>query len=68
MKGLSLTSLRAGQRYRLINFGDRYEFEILEVMYPQDFKIKDLYTLEQYFLSDITKYGIGKDFEIRELS
>lgn len=67
MKGLSYNSLRAGTRYWLVNFGDRYEFEILEVLGPQDFKLKDINTLEVYFMSELIQYGKGQDFEIREL-
>ena len=67
MSGLSYSSLRAGKKYWLRNFGDRYEFEIQEVLSPLDFKLKDLHTLEHYLLSEITQYGKGKDFEIRDL-
>ena len=66
-KGLSYSSLRAGKKYWLRNFDERYEFEILEVLHPQDFLIKDLMTLEKYRLSELTQYGTGKDFEIRDL-
>lgn len=68
MKGLSYSSLRAGKQYWLVNFGERYEFEILEVLHPQDFKLKDKNTLEHYKMSEITQYGKGNDFEIRELN
>ncbi|WP_421869248.1 hypothetical protein [Marinoscillum sp.] len=67
MAGISYSSLRAGQKYWLVNFGERYEFEILEVLPPEDFKLKDLNTLESYLMSDLTRYGRGQDFEIRDL-
>ena len=67
MKGLSYSSLRAGKRYWLVNFGEKYEFEILEVINSQDFKLKDINTLETYQMSEIIQYGKGEDFEIREL-
>ncbi len=67
MAGISYSSLRAGKKYWLTNFGDRYEFEIMEVLHSQDFKLKDLTTLETYLMSDLTRYGQGKDFEIRDL-
>ncbi len=67
MAGISYSSLRAGQQYWLVNYGERYEFEILEVLPPEDFKLKDLNTLEYYFMSDLTRYGKGNDFEIRDL-
>lgn len=68
MQGISFTSLRVGKKYWLTNFGERYEFEILEAFSSQDYLLKDLYTLEQYHLSDLVSYGKGKDFELRDLS
>ncbi|HZX75346.1 MAG TPA: hypothetical protein VFE57_13045 [Cyclobacteriaceae bacterium] len=67
MAGLSFDVLRVGKKYSLINFGDRYEFEIERIMVNGDFKVKDLTTLERFQLKDTIKYGKGKDFEIREL-
>jgi len=67
MAGLSFDVLRVGKKYRLLNFGDRYEFEIERIVGNGDFKVKDLHTLERYLLKDTIKFGKGKDFEIREL-
>ena len=67
MAGLSFDVLRVGKKYTLINFGDRYEFEIEKIMVNGDFKVKDLTTLERFQLKDVIKFGKGKDFEIREL-
>jgi hypothetical protein len=66
MKGLALNSLRVGKKYRLINYGDRYEFELLRIL-TSDFELKDLHTLERYQLKELTKFGKGPDFEIREI-
>jgi hypothetical protein len=66
MKGLALSSLRVGKKYRLINFGDTNEF-VIEQVIGNDFAVKDLLTLERYRLKDLYKFGKGKDFEIREL-
>jgi hypothetical protein len=66
MAGLSFDVLRVGKRYYLINYGDRYEFEIEKILID-DFKVKDVHTLERYLLKDVLKFGQGKDFEIREL-
>jgi hypothetical protein len=66
MAGLSFDVLRVGKRYRLVNFGDHYEFEIERILSNGDFKVKDLHTLERYLLRETIKYGKGKDFEIRE--
>jgi len=67
MAGLSLDVLRVGKRYRVINFGDRHDFEIEEKLVDGNFKVKDIHTLERYVLSEIYRFGRGKDFEIRDL-
>lgn len=67
MKGLALSSLRVGKKYRLTNFGDTNEFVIERILSGNDFTVKDLLTLERYRLKDLFKFGKGKDFEIREL-
>jgi hypothetical protein len=67
MKGLALSSLRVGKKYRLTNFGDTNEFVIERVINSNDFAVKDLLTLERYRLKDLYKFGKGKDFEILEL-
>lgn len=66
MAGLSFDVLRVGHRYYMINYGDRYEFEIERILID-DFKVKDIHTLERFLLKDLLKFGKGKDFEIREL-
>jgi hypothetical protein len=67
MAGLSFDVLRVGKKYRLVNLGDKYEFEIERILVNGDFNVKDLHTLERYLLKDTIKFGRGKDFEIREL-
>ncbi|MCE2733275.1 MAG: hypothetical protein O9302_06670 [Cyclobacteriaceae bacterium] len=67
MKGLSLDVLRAGKKYRLINFGEKHDFIIENILANGDFEVKDLHTLERYRLLDLVRYGKGADFEIREL-
>lgn len=66
MGGLSFDVLRVGKRYFMVNYGERYEFEIERILI-NDFKVKDIHTLERYLLKDMLKFGKGKDFEIREL-
>lgn len=67
MAGLSFDVLRVGKKYFLVNFGDRYEFEIERILLNNDFKVKDLHTLERYHLKEVLQFGMGTDFEIREL-
>jgi hypothetical protein len=66
-KGISFGALRNGKRYYLINYGDRVEFEVEQILGNGDFKVKDLTTLERFLLMDLIRYGKGNDFEIREL-
>jgi hypothetical protein len=66
MPGLSLNALRVGKQYVLVNFGDKYEFEIEQALSHQDYRVKDLNTLELYTVKELFKFGKGKDFEIRE--
>jgi hypothetical protein len=67
MAGLSFDVLRVGKRYYLVNYGDRYEFEVERILVNQDFKVKDIHTLERYHLKEVLKFGRGKDFELRDL-
>lgn len=67
MSGISPGALRIGKRYRVINFGDQHEVEIEEALLDGDFQVKDINTLEHFLLSEIVKFGTGRDFEIRDL-
>ncbi len=67
MAGLSFDVLRIGKKYRLVNYGEHYEFEIEKILSNGDFNVKDLHTLERYHLKETIKFGKGKDFEIRDL-
>jgi hypothetical protein len=67
MAGLSFDVLRNGKKYRLINHGERNDFIIEHILVNGDFKVKDLHTLERYYLKDLIKFGRGKDFEILEI-
>jgi len=67
MAGLSFNVLRFGKKYRLTNFGEKHEFEIVNIFDNGDFKVKDLLTLEFYYLKDLIAYGKGKDFLLEEI-
>jgi hypothetical protein len=67
MQGLSFDVLRNGKKYRLINHGEHFEFVVEYILPNGDFKVKDLHTLERYYLKDLIKFGKGKDFEIQEM-
>ena len=67
MAGLSFDVLRTGKKYRLINFGEEHEFVIENVLGNGDFKVKDLLTLERYYLKELIRYGKGKDFLLESI-
>ncbi|MBV6643823.1 MAG: hypothetical protein KI790_00150 [Cyclobacteriaceae bacterium] len=67
MRGLAFSSLRTGERYRLKNFGEEFRFELIKILPGEEFVLKDLTTLEEYRMSDLTQFGRGEDFEIREI-
>lgn len=64
---ISFDTLRVGHHYRLVNYGEVTEFEVLDIKNDGDFKIKDLTTLEKYNLNDLIKFGKGKDYNLVEL-
>lgn len=67
MKGISLNVIRLGKKYRLTNFGEKCEFEVMQFLERDNFKVKDLFTMEQYELTELIQFGKGKDFAIEEL-
>jgi hypothetical protein len=67
MAGLHLDVLRTGKKYRLTNFGEKHEFVIENVLPNGDFKVKDLLTLERYYLKELIRYGHGKDYLLEEI-
>jgi len=64
----SFDILRIGHKYEMINLGVKVCFIILERKEESDFMVKDLETLEKFRLSDLIKYGIGKDYDLTEIT
>lgn len=64
---ISIDNLRIGLRYHLKNYGENTDFEVLEKTAENDFKVKDLHTLETYHFQDLIRYGIAKDYELEEI-
>lgn len=64
---MSIDNLRVGKNYFIRNYSETTSFTVLEASEEKDFIIKDLLTLEIYKLSHLIRYGIGSDFELREL-
>jgi len=66
-KRMSIDNMRVGKNYFLRNYGETTSFLVLETMGVNDYRIKDLLTLEMYQFSNLIHYGIGEDFELYEL-
>jgi hypothetical protein len=64
---IAFDTLRVGKRYLIRNYGEVNRVEVLERTAEGDFIVKDLLTLEKYKLSDFTKYGKSKDFDLFEI-
>ncbi|GAB3651133.1 hypothetical protein GCM10028791_19450 [Echinicola sediminis] len=64
---IALDNLRVGRVYYLVNYGERRELEVLARLTKENFKVKDLDTLEIYELDELLRWGIGKDYELEEL-
>lgn len=67
MAGIAIETIRVGQKYRLVNYDEVFEFEVLKKVSDKNFSLKDLHTLEKYQLQELIKFGRGKDFAILEL-
>lgn len=64
---ISLDNLRKGKKYKLTNHSETFEFQVTDIPGENEYRIKDLLTLEIYLLSDLLRYGRGKDFDLEEL-
>ena len=67
MAGMAFDALRVGEQYKLVNFGETFEFTVHKKLAERNFILKDLHTLEEYELQDLVKYGQGKDYQLYEL-
>ena len=67
MSGLAFSSMRVGKKYRLVNYGEKSEFVLEEVIGRNDYRLRDLYSLEHYLMSELIQFGKGEDFELREI-
>ena len=63
----SFNIIRVGQYYRLINYGETYTFEALEIISNDDCIVRSIDTLEKFQLSDLVKFGKGADFDFEEI-
>ncbi|MEJ8802297.1 hypothetical protein [Pontibacter sp. H249] len=64
---ISVDNLRKGKKYRLTNYGEQFEFRVVDMPEEETYLLKDLHTLEVYFLHELVKYGKGRDFDLEEM-
>jgi len=65
---MSFDNIRVGKKYYLSNYGEESRFEVLEALSDENYRVKDLVSLDVYELYDLVKYGISDDFEIEEIN
>jgi hypothetical protein len=63
----SFNNLRVGKKFRLVNFSESFEFEVIEIETNEDCLLKDLNSLDHYRLFDLIRYGKGEDFDLIDL-
>lgn len=66
-KKMSIDNIRIGKKYFVRNHGESTSFMVLETSGHDDFKVKDLLTLDIYQFKDLIQYGVGTDFELFEI-
>lgn len=64
---LSFDNLRKGKKYKMINYGDEMNFQVIDIPEEKVYLVKDLLTLETYLLHDLLRYGKSKDYDLEEL-
>lgn len=63
---IALDNLRVGRIYRFVNQGEIRTIEVMSRLSGDNFKIKDLDTLEYYTIHELLQWGKGKDYELEE--
>lgn len=63
---IALDNLRVGRVYRFVNQGEIRTIEIMDRLAGDNFKIKDLDTLEYYTIHELLQWGKGKDYDLEE--
>ncbi|MDO8967649.1 hypothetical protein SAMN03080617_00810 [Algoriphagus alkaliphilus] len=63
---IALDNLRVGRVYRFVNQGEIRTIQIVDRLAGDNFKIKDLDTLEYYTIHELLQWGRGKDYDLEE--
>jgi len=65
---ISIETVRVGKRYCLVNYNEQHEFDVVRAVDNKDFLCKDINSLEYFKLSELTAYGVGKDYDFYALN
>lgn len=63
---IALDNLRVGRVYRFVNQGEIRTIQVIDRLSGDNFKIKDLDTLEYYTIYELLQWGKGKDYDLEE--
>ncbi|WP_296699204.1 hypothetical protein [Algoriphagus sp.] len=64
---IALDNLRVGRNYLLVNQGEIRKLQIIDRLSGDNFKVKDLDTLEYYTIFELLQWGKGKDYDLDEI-
>lgn len=64
---ISFSNLQTGHTYRIQNYDEVIEFVVVDLQPDGDIRAKHLQTLEIFHLSEIIKYGKGKNYDLVEI-
>ncbi|EAZ82871.1 hypothetical protein [Algoriphagus machipongonensis] len=64
---IALDNLRVGSVYKMVNMGETRKLQVVDRLSREDFKVKDLDTLEYYTIFELLQWGKGKDYDLDEL-
>lgn len=64
---IALDNLRVGRTYLMINQGEVRKLQIIDRLSGDNFKVKDLDTLEYYTIFELLQWGKGKDYDLDEI-
>ncbi|MFY0624988.1 MAG: hypothetical protein JXR07_01755 [Reichenbachiella sp.] len=63
---IAFNNIRTHKDYVLTNYGEKYEFTVMEIISNSEFLLKDIHTLDTYYMSDLLAAGKGKDYSVWE--
>jgi hypothetical protein len=64
--GIAISNIRTEGEYILTNYGETFEFKVVRIVSDNEFLLRDLTSLDEYMMSELTGQGKGPDFSIWE--